>query len=79
MKYKGTYRQSKQSHICTLQTNINDEPPTFSKLRIKRSYCATNQYFFLAKTTPMHATNSYSLEQSINNYNTYNETAHTHG
>lgn len=40
-----------------------------AKVRIIRGHCATNQYFFLVKTTPMHATNSYSLElDGINNY-----------
>lgn len=38
---------------------------TNCKSSTKLWYEATNQYFFLAKTTPMHATNSYSLD--INN------------
>lgn len=41
-----------------------------------------NQYFFLAKTTPMHATNSYSLEQSSINNSIYTSSvqlnAHLH-
>lgn len=57
-------------------------PISICKSSIKL-YCeATNQYFFLAKTTPMHATNSYSLEHSSINNSIYTSSvqlnAHLH-
>lgn len=63
-KFKRTYFVSsnyglnfKSFPVCESFTKLSDR--------------ATNQYFFLAKTTPMHATNSYSLEHRVINNSIY--------